>query len=127
MFSIGNGTLYNQNHYQTRTGYYLSRDYDARVGGDFYFFLEPYCDEEENRLYFYVQQKPDGLYEITGEWYIIMADNKTSLDRHKRQIREKRKVKSLWYYHIDDTGKVIRKEQHDGPAQSYGKKSKADR
>ena len=105
---MGKGTIGNRTSYKNLRGYYLSRDYDEKVGGKFSFLLEPLIGNEDE-VFFYVQKTEDGRYEITGEGYIITE--KESLNRHLRDLRKELPGKTIWYYHIDKDGNVIRKEK----------------
>jgi len=105
---MGKGTIGNKSGYKTKRGYYLSSDYDEKVGGKFDFLLEPLHGNEGER-FFYVLRLPDGKYEVTGEGYIVT--NKDSLRRHLQQLKSELPGKAIWYYHIDKNGNVIRKEK----------------
>ena len=105
---MGKGTIGNRTSYKNLRGYYLSRDYDEKVGGKFSFLLEPLIGNDEE-LFFYIHKTEDGKYEITGEVYIITE--KVSLNYHLRNLRKELPGKTIWYYHIDKDGNVIRKEK----------------
>ena len=82
---MGKGTVGNRTSYKNLRGYYLSRDYDEKVGGKFSFLLEPLIGNDE--LFFYIRKTEDGRYEITGEGYIITE--KESLNRHLRDLKKR--------------------------------------
>lgn len=105
---MGKGSFANKSGYKTKRGYYISSDYDAKVGGKFDFLLEPLFGNEGER-FFYVQKLENGRYEVTGEGYIVTS--KESLHRHLQQLKKELPGKSIWYYHIDNSGAVIRKER----------------
>lgn len=106
---MGNGTIGNKSGYKTRRGYYLSHDYDERFGGEFDFLLEPLHGNDGER-FFYVERKGIGMYEVTGEGYIVTS--KDSLSQHLKTLKRELRGKSIWYYHIDgQSGNVIRKEK----------------
>lgn len=105
---MGKGTIGNRSSYKNRNGYYLSRDYDERVGGKFTFLLEPLIGNDDE-LFFYVMKTDNGKYEITGEGYIVTSSD--SLKSHLMGLRKKLPGRTIWYYHIDQNGSVIRKEK----------------
>ena len=105
---MGKGTIGNRTSYKNLRGYYLSRDYDEKVGGKFSFLLEPLIGNDSER-FFYVHKNEDGKYEVTGEGYIITE--KESLNRHLKNLRKELPGTTIWYYHIDKDGNVIRKEK----------------
>lgn len=108
---LGKGIIGNKKNYTTKTGYYLSHDFDVKLGGEFYFFLEPLIGNDDER-FFYVREH-NGLYEVEGECYIIDGDNKASLQRQKRELRAELKGQHIWYYHIDENGKTVWKEKSE--------------
>lgn len=105
---MGKGSIGNKSGYKTKTGYYVSSDYDERVGGKFSMFLEP-LDGSDGELFFYIRKQEDGRFEVTGEGYIVTS--RSSLLRHIRDVKNELPGKSIWYYHIDKDGNVIRKEK----------------
>ena len=108
---MGSGSM-KRKSYITKTGYYLTKDFDVKVGGEFYFLLTPlYGNNDES--FFYVEENPDNSYTVEGECYIIT--NKESLKHHKADIKREIKNKPIWYYHIDKSRTVIRKEKQISP------------
>lgn len=105
---MGAGSIGNRNDYKTVRGFYLSGDYDERYGGKFGFLLEPLIGNENER-FFYVQKTDNGKYEVTGEGYDITS--KASLYRHLKCLKKELRGKCIWYYHIDSSGCVLRKEK----------------
>lgn len=105
---MGTGSTGNRNCYKTARGFYLSGDYDERYGGKFDFLLEPLIGNENER-FFYVQKTDNGKYEVTGEGYVITS--KSSLYRHLKRLKKELQGKCIWYYHIDSSGCVLRKEK----------------
>lgn len=108
---MGSGFM-RRKSYITDTGYYLVKDFDEKVGGEFYFLLSPLYGNNNERFY-YVETNPDGSYIVEGECYIIT--NKEHLKRYKIDAEKEVKNKTIWYYHIDGNRKVIRKEKHISP------------
>ena len=105
---MGKGTIGNKPSYRTKRGYYVSSDYDERVGGKFDFLLEPLYGNEDER-FFYVLRQEDGRYAVTGEGYTITE--KESLYRHLKELRKELQGQAIWYYHINREGTVVRKEK----------------
>lgn len=105
---MGKGSIGNRTGYKTRTGYYVSHDYDERIGGKFSMFLYP-LNGNNGELFFYVRLQENGKFEVTGEGYIVTS--KSSLHRHISDVKKVLPGKSIWYYHIDKDGNVIRKEE----------------
>lgn len=108
---MGKGTIGNKRNYITKTGYYLSHDFDVKVGGEFYFLLEPLIGNDDER--FFCVREHNGLYEVEGEFYIISASNKESLQRHKRELKAELTGKHIWYYHEDENGNTVWKEKSE--------------
>lgn len=110
---MGSGTIQNKTQYTTKKGYYISRDFNELFGGEFYFILEALHGNDDER-FFYVKKMPNGLYEVTGEFYIIPVSNEESKKRRISRIKRSLKGKPIWYYHLDENDNVIRKEIEDG-------------
>ena len=85
---MGKGTM-NCKDYITKRGYYLDKDYDEKVGGEFYNF--------------------DGSFTVEGECYIITNEN--VLRRYITDAQKELKGKPIWYYHIDGDRKILREEK----------------
>ena len=64
---MGSGFM-RRKSYITDTGYYLVKDFDEKVGGEFYFLLSPLYGNNNERFY-YVETNPDGSYIVEGECY----------------------------------------------------------
>lgn len=95
--------------YKTKTGYFCAADFDKKLGGKFYFLIEPLIGCQEER-FFYVRKLKDGAFEILGEGYIINAPG--GLKRHISELKkELGSSPQIYYYHLDETGKVIKKEK----------------
>lgn len=108
---MGSGSM-KRKSYITNTGYYLTKDFDEKVGGEFYFLLMPLYGNDNERFYF-IETNPDGSYTVEGECYIIT--NKEHLKRYKDEAKKTVSNKPIWYYHTDANRKVIRKEKHISP------------
>lgn len=53
---MGSGSM-KRKSYITKTSYYLTKDFDVKVGGEFYFLLTPlYGNNDE--CFFYVEENP---------------------------------------------------------------------
>lgn len=104
---MGKGTI-EKSTYKTSRGYYLSHNYDERLGGEFDFLIEPLRGNDDE-LFFMLKKTDNGSYEVTGEGYIITS--KESLNRHQRELKNEIRGKTIWYYHIDNNGTVIKKEK----------------
>jgi len=105
---MGKGSIGNKSGYKTRKGYYISSDYDEKFGGKFSLFLEP-LNGNDGELFFYVMKQENGKFEVTGEGYIVAS--RRSLLRHISDMKKELPGKTIWYYHIDKDGNVIRKEK----------------
>lgn len=103
---MGSGTMPLKN-YRTKKGYYLAQDFDEKIGGKFYFLIEPLLGFG-NRAFFYVRKLPSGRYEVEGEAYILT--NYENVKRHKNDAARKIKGKKLYYYHLDENGAIVEKE-----------------
>lgn len=51
--------------YITNTGYYLTKDFDEKVGGEFFFLLLPLYGNNNERFYF-IEKNSDGSYTVEG-------------------------------------------------------------
>ena len=108
---MGSGSMKSKS-YTTKTGYYLTKDFDVKVGGEFHFLLTP-LHGNNNERFFYVEENLDGTYTVEGECYIITDEE--SLKRHKTDVKKEVKNKPIWYYHIDKNRTVIHKEKQISP------------
>lgn len=104
---MGKGTM-NCKDYKTKCGYYLDKDYDEKVGGEFYFLLLPLLGNN-NKRFFYVKDNFDGSFTVEGECYIITNEN--VLRRYITDAQKELKGKPIWYYHIDGDRKILREEK----------------
>ena len=104
---MGSGTMKCKS-YRTTKGYYLDKDYDDRLGGEFYFLLLPLYGNDDER-YFYVIEENDG-YTVEGECYIITGEEQAK--KAVRDFRRELRKAPIWYFHRDDQGRVFRKEKH---------------
>ena len=102
---MGRGTM-NCKDYKTKCGYYLDKDYDEKVGGEFYFLLLPLLGDKR---FFYVKDNFDGSFTVEGESYIITNEN--VLRRYITDAQKELKGKPIWYYHIDGDRKILREEK----------------
>lgn len=103
---MGKGTMKRKN-YITKQGYYLSKDFDVKVGGDFYFLLLPLYGND-NQCFFYVFENEDGSYTVEGECYIIT--NNEHLKRYIKEAKKEFSDKPIWYYHTDNNHNTVYKE-----------------
>ena len=55
---MGSGSMKSKS-YTTKTGYYLTKDFDVKVGGEFHFLLTP-LHGNNNERFFYVEENLDG-------------------------------------------------------------------
>ena len=104
---MGKGTM-NCKDYITKCGYDLDKDYDQKVGGEFYFLLLPLLGDN-NKRFFYVKDNFDGSFTVEGECYIITNEN--VLRRYITDAQKELKGKPIWYYHIDGDRKILREEK----------------
>lgn len=116
---MGSGTM-QVSDYRTKQGYYLSKDYDAKVGGEFWFLIEPLIGNDDE-VFFYIRALPNGKFEVEGEAYIITDPDR--LKSYKNDAVRTRRGKKLFYYHLDSKGDILRKEAYRSrvkPKQSGG-------
>lgn len=108
--AVGKGSIGNKPGYKTKRGYYCASDYDEKVGGKFWMFLEPLAGNDDE-LFFYVRKQGRDRYEVTGEGYIVTS--RESLSRHIREVKNEVQGKVIWYYHLDENENIVRKEMGD--------------
>ena len=72
------------------------KDFDEKVGGEFWFVLEPFTDREEQPFFYY--KKIDDGYLVEGEAYICMSIE--SVNYHKNRTNEE--YKSVEYRENND-------------------------
>lgn len=106
---MGIGTMKCKN-YITKPGYYLVKDYDSKVGGEFYFLLLPLYGND-GEMFYCVKENADGSFTVDGEFYIIT--NEESLKSYLKDAKKDLAGKTLWYYHTDGNGKTVRKERRE--------------
>ena len=105
---MGKGSIQRKN-YITKAGYFCEEGYDKN-SGNYWLFIEP-LHGWENKRFFYVEplKGNKGIYEITGEGYILTE--KEQATNHRQDLRkELEKVDVIYYYFTDDTGQVFREE-----------------
>ena len=104
---MGSGTMRCKS-YITKRGYFLTYDYDEKIGGEFWFLLLPLYGNKNER-FFYVKNNINGSFNVEGECYIIT--NKEALRRYIADAGKELKGKPVCYYHTDEKGEIIRKEK----------------
>lgn len=79
------------------------KDYDKKLGGEFYLLLEPFDSWEEPM--FYWSKNTDGTYTIEGEGYIV--DSESSINSHKRYVKRIWGNTPIKWVEVDSKGNVI--------------------
>lgn len=102
---MGAGTMWVAD-YHTPKAYYLKKDCDAKLGGDFWFLIKPLMDEEN--AFFYVKELENGKFEVEGEGYIITDPDRVA--HYVSAARSDFQTKTLYYYHRNAHNEIIRKE-----------------
>ncbi len=105
---MGSGTMQVRD-YRTKQGYYLAKDFDAKVGGEFWFLIEPLIGNGDE-VFFYIRNLPNGKFEVEGEAYIITDSDR--LKSYKNDTVRTRRGKKLFYYHLNEKGEVLQKEAY---------------
>jgi len=105
-------------NYHMKRGFYQAKDYDEKLGGTFWFVIEPFHGCEDER-FFYVKKLENGKYHFEGEGYFLSRAE--DLTRHLKELRKELEGVIMHYYFINDEGQVIKKEVSDRPV-SYPKK-----
>lgn len=104
---MGQGTMVVKN-YRTKRGYYLAHDYDKRFGGKFTFLLLPLFGTNDER-FFYVTKNKQGGFTVEGEAYVCTRSE--SVRSHTQCTKRELAGKSIWYYHINENGDILKKEK----------------
>lgn len=93
-----------------KTCYISEKDYNAKIGGTFQLVIHPFpCAEDDNAAFYYVRQGPGSSLVIEGEGYIIT--NPAQLAKHRAMGRQEFGNKAIWYYWLDASGTIIKKER----------------
>ena len=108
---MGAGTTQVRN-YRMKNGFYKAKDFDRKLGGTFWFIIEPLhgC---ENERFFYVKELEDGNYHLHGEGHVLYKPE--HLADHLKELRKELEGVIIHYFFINDEGRVIRKEVSDKP------------
>ena len=113
---MGNGSIVVED-YKTKKGYFMIRD-TGRKSQPTRLLVVPFknCDGDP---FFYVEEKRDRSFEVTGEGYTHYENWEASMSGYRKEIAdtleflvEKHKI---GYYFIDSKGKVLREEWVEFP------------
>jgi len=102
---MGTGSIQRKT-YTTKAGYFKVKDHNPLYGGDYWFIVRPLFGCEDER-FFYVRPLDNGEYEVLGEGYVI--SNPQHLTKMLRKLREELAGVTIYYYFLDDEGRVIKK------------------
>lgn len=90
----------------TKSFYHTKRDFETKLGGEFWFYLVPF-QGENNEVFFYIMKENNETF-IEGEAYIV--DNEEALRKHKVNDKKHFAGKMLYYYFVDNNYNIISKE-----------------
>jgi len=101
---VGKGSI-QWKSYLSKRGYFCIKDYDIKLGGVYWFVIEPLIGCE-NKRFFYVKPLSGckGKYEITGESYIYRSQEAVAI--HLSELRKELRGLAIYYSFIDDEGRI---------------------
>jgi hypothetical protein len=105
---MGNGTSQRKNYNAPQRGYFSVKGHDVKYGGDYRFIVLPLYGADDER-FFFVRELDNGEYDVTGEGYVVMRPTRLS-EYFGSDLKELVGV-PVWYYFLDQEGRVIRKER----------------
>ena len=103
---MGNGSEVLDN-YKLKQPYYCGKDFDEKLGGDFWFLIEPLHGWTDEERFFFVTELENGKYEFTGEGYIVSGKRPTE---RLAKFREELKDTNIEYLFLGDDGEIVRRE-----------------
>ena len=105
---MGSGTIQRKNYKAPQRGYFSVKGHDEKYGGDYRFIVLPLYGVENER-FFFVRELGNGEYDVTGEGYVVMRP--ASLREYFGDDLKELAGMPIWYYFLDQEGRVIKKER----------------
>ena len=98
--------------YHMKRGFFQTKDFDEKLGGTFWFVIEPFHGMENER-FFYVRKLENGKYYFEGEGYFLSRPEQ--LTQHLKELRAELEGVVIHYFFIDENGTVTKKEVSEKP------------